>query len=91
MLFLIVSSTTPRNCQNNKWQCYDACETLCFSYSTASTGMYFWKSWLLASKTWIEVADNVTKVNKWTMSMSLIGHFLASEFQNSHFQDEATC
>ena len=28
---------------------------------------------------------------KCTMSMSLIGHFLASEFQNSHFQDEATC
>ena len=53
--------------------------------------MYFWKTWLLASKTWIEVADNVTKVNKKTMSMSLIGHFLASKFQNSHFQDEATC
>ena len=26
-----------------------------------------------------------------TLFMSLIGHFLASEFQNSHFQDEATC
>ena len=53
--------------------------------------VYFWKSWFLASKTWIEVADNVTKVSKWTMSMILIGHYLASKFQNSYFQYEATC